>query len=125
MNFKGSSFCRYRNYIFGNLGIVFIWSCFASWFLFLLFYVSLRNLCSGTHRMNPFKPHLSTFSVYASKIAVKLLRYIESLQTYTYTLIKLSKYLRCMKSKSTVIKNTTFLKNYVNRILPNDYFNYS
>ena len=34
---------------FGNLRIVFIWSCFVSCVLFLLFYVSLCNLCSGTH----------------------------------------------------------------------------
>ena len=30
--------------------IVFIWSCFVSCLLFLLFYVSLRNLYSGAHR---------------------------------------------------------------------------
>ena len=34
----------------GHLGLVFIWSCFVSCLLFLLFYVSLRNLCSGTCR---------------------------------------------------------------------------
>ena len=34
--------------IFGNLGIVFIWICFVSCLLFLLLYVSLRNLCAGT-----------------------------------------------------------------------------
>ena len=33
--------------IFGNLGLV----CLLS-FTFLLFYVSLRNLCSGTHTRN-------------------------------------------------------------------------
>ena len=38
--------------IFGNLGIVSIWSCFVSCLLFLLFYVSFRNLCSGAHRRN-------------------------------------------------------------------------
>ena len=38
--------------IFGNLGLVFIWISFVSSLLFLLFYVSLRNLCSGTHRRN-------------------------------------------------------------------------
>ena len=38
--------------IYGNLGIVFIWDCFVSCLLFLLFYVSLRNWCSGTHRKN-------------------------------------------------------------------------
>ena len=49
------SFCRYRKVcIFANLGIVLIWSCFASCPLFLLFYVSLRNLCSCTHRRNPY-----------------------------------------------------------------------
>ena len=36
--------------ILGHLGLVFIWSCFVSCLLFLLFYVSLRNLCSGTCR---------------------------------------------------------------------------
>ena len=40
--------------ILDNLGLVFIWSCFVSCLLFPLFYVSLRNLCSGTHRMNYF-----------------------------------------------------------------------
>ena len=35
---------------FGNLGIVFICCCFVSCLLFMLFYVSLRNLCSGTCR---------------------------------------------------------------------------
>ena len=34
--------------IFGNLGIVFIWICFVFCLLFLLLYVSLRNLCAGT-----------------------------------------------------------------------------
>ena len=34
----------------GHLGLVFIWSCFVSCLLFLLFYVSLRNSCSGTCR---------------------------------------------------------------------------
>ena len=34
----------------GHLGLVFIWSCFVSCLLFLSFYVSLRNLCSGTCR---------------------------------------------------------------------------
>ena len=38
--------------ILGNLGIVFIWSCFVSYLVFLLFYVNLRNLHSGTHRRN-------------------------------------------------------------------------
>ena len=48
------SFCRYRTElcIFGHLGLVYIWSCFVSCLLFLLFYVILRNLCSGTHRRN-------------------------------------------------------------------------
>ena len=36
--------------ILGHLGLVFIWSCSVSCLLFLLFYVSLRNLCSGTCR---------------------------------------------------------------------------
>ena len=36
--------------ILGHLGLVFIWSCFVFCLLFLLFYVSLRNLCSGTCR---------------------------------------------------------------------------
>ena len=36
--------------ILGHLGLVFIWSCFVSCLLFLLFYVSLRNLFSGTCR---------------------------------------------------------------------------
>ena len=36
--------------ILGHLGLVFIWSCFVSCLLFLLIYVSLRNLCSGTCR---------------------------------------------------------------------------
>ena len=40
--------------ILGHLGLVFIWSCFVSCLLFLLFYVSLRNLCSGTCRKIPF-----------------------------------------------------------------------
>ena len=40
--------------IFGHLGLVFIWSCFVSCLLFLLFYVILRNLCSGTHRRNRY-----------------------------------------------------------------------
>ena len=36
--------------ILGNLRLVFIWSCFVSCLLlFLLFYASLRNMCSGTH----------------------------------------------------------------------------
>ena len=39
--------------ILGHLGLVFIWSCFVSRLLFLLFYVSLRNLCSGTCRKIP------------------------------------------------------------------------
>ena len=39
--------------ILGHLGLVFIWSCFVSCLLFLLFYVSLRNLCSGTCRKIP------------------------------------------------------------------------
>ena len=39
-------------WILGNLGLVFVWRCFVSCLLFLLFYVSLRNLCSGTHRRN-------------------------------------------------------------------------
>ena len=39
--------------ILGHLGLVFIWSCFLSCLLFLLFYVSLRNLCSGTCRKIP------------------------------------------------------------------------
>ena len=39
-------------YILGNLGLVLIWSCFVSCLLFLLFYASLRSLCSGTHRRN-------------------------------------------------------------------------
>ena len=34
--------------ILGHLGLVFIWSCFVSCLLFLLVYVNLRNLCSGT-----------------------------------------------------------------------------
>ena len=34
------------------MGLIFIWSCFVSCLLFLLFYVILRNLCSGTHRRN-------------------------------------------------------------------------
>ena len=41
----------YRKALYSeSLGISFIWSCFASCLLFLLFYVSLRNLCSGTCR---------------------------------------------------------------------------
>ena len=36
--------------VFGHLGLVFIWSCFVSGLLFLLFYVVLRNLCSVTNR---------------------------------------------------------------------------
>ena len=36
--------------ILGHSGLVFIWSCFVSCLLFLLFYVSVRNLCSGTCR---------------------------------------------------------------------------
>ena len=40
--------------ILGHLGLVFIWSCFVSCLLFLLFYVSLRNLCSGTCRKIQF-----------------------------------------------------------------------
>ena len=36
--------------ILDHLGLVFIWSCFVSCLLFLLFYVSLRNLCSDTCR---------------------------------------------------------------------------
>ena len=39
---------------FGNLGLVIILSCFVSCHFFLLFYVSLRNLYSGTHRGNQF-----------------------------------------------------------------------
>ena len=39
--------------ILGHLGLVFIWNCFVSCLLFLLFYVSLRNLCSGTCRKIP------------------------------------------------------------------------
>ena len=39
--------------ILGHLGLVFFWSCFVSCLLFLLFYVSLRNLCSGTCRKIP------------------------------------------------------------------------
>ena len=39
--------------ILGHLGLVFIWSCFVSCLLFLLFYVSLRNLFSGTCRKIP------------------------------------------------------------------------
>ena len=39
--------------ILGHLGLVFIWSCFVFCLLFLLFYVSLRNLCSGTCRKIP------------------------------------------------------------------------
>ena len=39
--------------ILGHLGSVFIWSCFVSCLLFLLFYVSLHNLCSGTCRKIP------------------------------------------------------------------------
>ena len=38
--------------ILGNLGLVFIWSCFVSCLLFLLFYVSLHNLRFSTHRRN-------------------------------------------------------------------------
>ena len=41
--------CRYRKALY----FVFIWSCFVSCLLFLLFYVSLRNLCSGTCRKIP------------------------------------------------------------------------
>ena len=40
--------------IFGHFRLVFIWSCFVSCVLFRLFYVILRNLCSGTHRRNRF-----------------------------------------------------------------------
>ena len=36
--------------ILSHLGLVFIWSRFVSCLLVLLFYVSLRNLCSGTCR---------------------------------------------------------------------------
>ena len=43
--------------ILGHLGLVFIWSCFVSCLLFLLFYVSLRNLCSGTCRKIPYSFH--------------------------------------------------------------------
>ena len=39
--------------ILGHLRLVFIWSCFVSCLLFLLFYVSLRNLCYGTCRKIP------------------------------------------------------------------------
>ena len=39
--------------ILGHLGLVFIWSCFVYCLLFLLFYVSLCNLCSGTCRKIP------------------------------------------------------------------------
>ena len=40
--------------ILGHLGLVFIWNCFVySLFFILLFYVSLRNLCSGTCRKIP------------------------------------------------------------------------
>ena len=39
--------------ILGHLGLVFIWSCIVSCVLFLLFYISLRNLCSGTCRKIP------------------------------------------------------------------------
>ena len=48
------SFCRYwKALYFGHLGLVFIWSCFVSCLLFLLFYTILRNLCCDTHRRNP------------------------------------------------------------------------
>ena len=55
--------------ILGHLGLVFIWSCFVSCLLFLLFYVSLRNLCSGTCRKIPsiyqlFVPHYGRIYVY-------------------------------------------------------------
>ena len=36
--------------ILGHLRLVFIWTCFVSCLSFLLFYVSLGNLCSGTFR---------------------------------------------------------------------------
>ena len=56
--------------ILGHLGLVFIWSCFVSCLLFLLFYVSLRNLCSGTCRKirSPlFLFTLNTSSMFTSK----------------------------------------------------------
>ena len=40
---------------FGNLGLVFIWSCFVCCLLYFLFYVSLRNLCSGTQSQKELK----------------------------------------------------------------------
>ena len=53
--FRGLSAGTGKLCILGNLGLVFIWSCCVSCLLFRLFYVSvsLRNLCSGTHRKNP------------------------------------------------------------------------
>ena len=48
--------------ILGHLGLVFIWSCFVSCLLFLLFYVSLRNLCSGTCRKIQFLNYGQTVS---------------------------------------------------------------
>ena len=44
-DFKVGSIC-----ILGHLGLVFIWSRFVSCLLFLLFYVSIRNLSTGTCR---------------------------------------------------------------------------
>ena len=43
-----TSLCRYRKFffIFGNLGLVYIWSCFITCPLFLLFNVSLVLFCA-------------------------------------------------------------------------------
>ena len=70
------SFCTYRRAcILGHLGIFLIWSSFVSCLLFLLFYVSLCNLCSSTCRKIPnlWNLGIGTHGNYNLRLTVLLL----------------------------------------------------
>ena len=77
LNFCDTSAGTGKLCILGHLGLVFIWSCFVSCLLFLLFYVSLRNLCSGTCRKIQFlslsREHDKTLVVNRNFLKDKLL----------------------------------------------------
>ena len=64
-------------FILGHLELVLIWSCFVSCLLFLLFYVSLGNLCSSTCR----KIHFLQVSLFASGKDLAALYFVKFLNT--------------------------------------------
>ena len=68
-NFSGLSAGTGKLCIFGHLGLVFIWSCFVSRLLFLLYYV----ICA------PVLTEGTNFSVHKEKLKKELQKYNDSL----------------------------------------------